>query len=103
MKERKHDMSEIVNEAVRMLNEKMAGRGFDGTAKFVFRGEGALMLDEGGARAADDEADVTLTANPDTFKAIFDGEMAPTSAFMTGKLSIAGDMGMAMRLSSVLG
>lgn len=95
-------MSDMVNEAVRMLNEKIGDKAFEGTAKFVFKGEGAMMLDASGAREGDDPADVTLTASPDTFKAIFDGGMAPTAAFMTGKLSIDGDMGMAMRLSSVL-
>ena len=96
-------MSKIVDEAVRMLNEKMAGGGFDGgTAKFVFQGEGALILDAGGARVGDDEADVTFSATPETFKAIFDGDLNPTAAFMTGKLSVDGNMGLAMRLSSVL-
>ncbi|MGJ8557847.1 MAG: SCP2 sterol-binding domain-containing protein, partial [Sulfitobacter geojensis] len=39
----------------------------------------------------------------DTFKEILAGETNPTSAFMTGKLKVDGDMGMAMKLASVLG
>ena len=96
-------MSDIVNEAVVVLNEKLAGSDFDGTAKFDIEGEGTVMMDENGARAADEEADVTLTADSDTFKSIFEGDMNPTSAFMTGKLAVDGDMGMAMKLASVLG
>lgn len=95
-------MSDVVNEAVTALNAKMAGSGFDGTAKFVIEDEGALMIDENGARAGDEAADVTLTATAETFRAILDGEQNPTAAFMTGKLSVDGDMGMAMKLSSVL-
>ncbi len=95
-------MSDVVNEAVTALNAKMAGSGFDGTAKFVIEDEGALMIDENGARAGDDAADVTLTASAETFRAILDGEQNPTAAFMSGKLSVDGDMGMAMKLSSVL-
>ena len=34
--------------------------------------------------------------------AILDGELNPTSAFMTGKLKVDGDMGAAMRLSGIL-
>lgn len=94
-------MSEVITEAVAALNEKMDG-GFDGTAKFVVEGEGAIMIDEAGARAGDEEADVTLTASTETFKAILDGEENPTAAFMTGKLSVDGDMGAAMRLAGVL-
>ena len=96
-------MSDVVNEAVAALNAKMDGAGFDGTAKFDIEGEGAIIIDENGARAGDDDADVTLTASTETFKAILDGELNPTTAFMTGKLSVDGDMGMAMKLSGVLG
>lgn len=95
-------MSDIVNEAVAVLNEKMSGEGFDGTAKFDIQGEGAVMIDGSGARAGDEPADVTLSADADTFKSILDGETNPTSAFMTGKLSVDGDMGMAMKLAAVL-
>ena len=94
-------MSEVIDAAVAALSEKMDG-GFDGTAKFVVEGEGAIMIDGDGVRAGDDDADVTLTADADTFKDILAGEVNPTAAFMTGKLSVDGDMGMAMKLGSVL-
>ncbi|UWR32440.1 SCP2 sterol-binding domain-containing protein [Sulfitobacter sp. W027] len=96
-------MSDIVNEAVVVLNEKLAGSDFDGTAKFDIEGEGTVMMDENGARAADEEADVTLSADTETFQSILEGDTNPTSAFMTGKLKIDGDMGMAMKLAAVLG
>ncbi len=95
-------MSDVITHAVAALNEKLAGSGFDGTAKFVIEDEGAIMLDESGARAGDEDADVTMTADSDTFRAILDGEQNPTAAFMTGKLKIDGDMGAAMRVGSVL-
>jgi len=96
-------MSDVINEAVSQLNAKMGGNGFDGSAKFVIEDEGTIIIDQTGARAADDDADVTLTASADVFKAILDDELNPTTAFMTGKLSVDGDMGMAMKLTSVLG
>lgn len=95
-------MSDLLNQAAEELNGKMAGGGFDGSAKFVISGEGAIVIDAGGARIADDDADVTLTADADTFRAIFEGDMNPTSAFMSGKLTVDGNMGMAMQLASVL-
>ncbi|MDP5086151.1 MAG: SCP2 sterol-binding domain-containing protein [Yoonia sp.] len=94
-------MSDVVTEAVAALNAKLSG-GFDGTAKFDIEGEGSIIIDAHGARAGDDDADVTLMASTETFKAILDGEMNPTTAFMTGKLTVDGDMGQAMKLSSVL-
>jgi putative sterol carrier protein len=60
------------------------------------------MIDQTGVRAADEEADVTLTADADVFRAILDGDLNPTTAFMTGRLSVDGSMGLAMKLGSAL-
>lgn len=95
-------MSDTVSAAVTALNAKMAGDGFDGTAKFVIEDEGSLIIDENGAHAGDEAADVTLTASQETFEAILSGDLDPTSAFMSGKLSVDGDMSAAMRLAQVL-
>ena len=96
-------MSDVIDQAVAALNEKLGAGAFDGIAKFVIDGEGAIMLDSDGARAGDEDADVTMTADADTFRDILTGNMNPTTAFMTGKLSVDGDMGQAMKLSGVLG
>lgn len=95
-------MSDVIEAAVAAMQDKMRG-GFDGVAKFVITGEGAIMFDANGVRAGDEDADVTLTASADTFQAILAGDMNPTMAFMTGKLSVDGNMGLAMKLGSVLG
>ncbi len=94
-------MSEVIDTAVAALSEKHSGE-FEGRAKFVIEDEGSIMFDSEGVRAADEEADVTLTSDAETFRAILDGSLDPTSAFMTGKLSVDGDMGMAMQLGSVI-
>jgi len=95
-------MSDVVNAAVAALSEKLSG-GLPGTAKFVISGEGALMIDSAGVRAGDDEADVTITADRETFEGLLSGDVNPTAAFMQGKLSIDGDMGLAMQLGAALG
>ncbi len=95
-------MTDVIDAAVTALNRKLGDGGFDGTAKFVIEDEGTIMLDGTGARAGDEEADVTMTADTDTFRAILDGTLNPTAAFMSGRLQIAGDMGAAMRLGSAL-
>ena len=96
-------MSDVIDTAVTTLNEKLGGDGFNGLAKFVIEGEGAIMLDQSGARAGDDPADVTLTAEADVFQSMMEGDLNPTAAFMSGKLSVDGDMGLAMQLGAVLG
>ncbi|MGY3437333.1 MULTISPECIES: SCP2 sterol-binding domain-containing protein [unclassified Marinovum] len=94
-------MSDVVAEAVKALNEKIDG-GFDGRAKFVIEGEGSILVDESGAKASDEEADVTMTADADTFESILSGDLNPTTAFMSGKLAVDGDMGTAMKLGQAL-
>jgi putative sterol carrier protein len=95
-------MSQMIDAAVKALSAKLSD-GFDGVAKFVIPGEGAIMLDATGVRAGDEEAEVTMTADAEVFKAILAGDMGATMAFMTGKLKVDGSMGMAMKLGAVLG
>ncbi|MFC3568681.1 SCP2 sterol-binding domain-containing protein [Paracoccus sp. TOH] len=93
-------MSKVIEGAVTALDEK--AKGFDGTAKFVIEGEGSVYIDANGARAADDEAEVTLTASRETFEGLLSGDVNPTTAFMTGKLKVDGSMGTAMKLGALL-
>lgn len=95
-------MSDVITTAVAALNAKLGDDGFDGIAKFVLGDDGSVVIDANGARAGDDDADVTLSADTETFQQIIEGELNATSAFMTGKLSVDGDMGLAMKLGSAL-
>lgn len=94
-------MSDIIDAAVTKLSEKITS--FDGVVKFVIEDEGAIMIDEDGVRAGDGEADCTMTADVDTFQGILAGDVDPTGAFMSGKLTVDGDMGAAMKLGAALG
>ena len=73
-------MSDIISAAVAALSEKLGGDAFDGSAKFAIEGEGAIVIDGEGVRAGDDETDVTMTADVETFQAILSGELNPTAA-----------------------
>jgi len=94
-------MSQVIEKAVLALSGKIA-KGYEGVAKFVVQGEGAIIIDSQGVREGDDDADVTLTASADVFEAIFRGEMGATGAYMSGKLQIDGSLPMAMKLAAVL-
>ena len=94
-------MSEFLEKAASALAEKLTG-GFDSTAKFELIGIGALILDGDGVRISDEDAEVTLSADPEVFQDLLAGELNPTAAFMGGKLSVDGDMGVAMKLASAL-
>jgi putative sterol carrier protein len=58
--------------------------------------DGAVSVNEGGG-----EADTTITASEETMMAVVRGEQNPTTAYMTGKLKIKGDMGAAMKLQKL--
>jgi putative sterol carrier protein len=58
--------------------------------------DGALTVTEGAG-----EGDVTISASEESFEKIVAGEQNPTTAYMTGKLKIKGDMGAAMKLQKL--
>ncbi len=96
-------MDDALEKALTALQDKLKGQKLDAAVKFVFTDMGALRLDGQGARRDDGAAaDCTISATADTFRAMFDGDLSPTAAFMSGKLRIEGDMGVAMRAASLL-
>jgi len=58
--------------------------------------DGAIKVTPGGG-----DADVTITTTGEIFDKIVSGEQNPTTAYMTGKLKIKGDMGAAMKLQKI--
>jgi putative sterol carrier protein len=58
--------------------------------------DGAVSVTEGTG-----DADATITTTGETFAKIVSGEQNPTTAYMTGKLKIKGDMGAAMKLQKI--
>lgn len=78
------------------------------TIQFDFSGDQAgkwyLKVADGHASAVEGQAEnpnVTLLADGRDAVRIFTGKMDPTAAFMTGKLKVKGDMGLAMRMQSM--
>ena len=52
-------------------------------------------------REGEGEADCTISTSEENFQKIVSGEQNPTTAYMTGKLKIKGDMGAAMKLQKL--
>ncbi len=99
-------MSKVIEAAVAALAARLAGglaQDLGGVAKFVITGEGAIMVDGAGVRIGDEDADVTLTAPQEVFEQLLAGDLSAASAFMTGKLTVEGSMGLAMKLGAALG
>jgi putative sterol carrier protein len=58
--------------------------------------DGAITVTEGAG-----DADCTFSSSEETFEKITSGEQNATTAYMTGKLKIKGDMGAAMKLQKI--
>jgi putative sterol carrier protein len=58
--------------------------------------DGVINVSEGAG-----DADCTFSTSEENFEKIVAGEQNPTTAYMTGKLKIKGDMGAAMKLQKL--
>ena len=74
------------------------------TNSFVFNIDGAgtwkVDVDDGNVSVTEGggEGDATISASEDTFRQIAEGDLNATTAYMTGKLKVKGDLGAAMKL-----
>ena len=48
-----------------------------------------------------EDADCTISVSEDNFQRLVSGDLSPTTAYMTGKLKIKGDIGAAMKLQKL--
>ncbi len=96
-------MSTILEQAKELLQKQIAGGDLENSFKFVIENVGSLRAEGSEVTESDDDADVTLTAPADVFEDLLKGDLSGASAFMSGKLKVDGDMGLAMKLGQLLG
>jgi putative sterol carrier protein len=79
--------------------------GMNNSYLFDIEGVGAWKVDVADGKVSVTEgvadADVTIRTSEETFTAIASGEQNPTTAYMTGKLKVEGDMGAALKLQKL--
>jgi putative sterol carrier protein len=79
--------------------------GMNNSYLFDIEGAGTWTVDvhDGNVNVTEGEgdADVTISTSEETFERMVSGEQNPTSAYMTGKLKVKGDMGAAMKLQKL--
>lgn len=80
--------------------------GLDATLKFDFGDDGVVFVDGASTPNTvsneDQDADCTMKISKENFLKMVNGELDGTTAFMMGKLKVEGNMGVAMKLQSVL-
>ncbi len=77
------------------------------TNAYVFNvegvGEWTVRVDDGAVNVSEGagDADCTISASEETMTKIINGDANPTTAYMTGKLKVSGDMGAALKLQKL--
>lgn len=88
------------------VKELAASKGGSIKSKIKFQfDEGFIFLDDTVSPAVvsndDLNADCVVKVSISNFEKLMSGDLNPTGAFMMGKLKVDGDMGVAMKLSSL--
>jgi putative sterol carrier protein len=82
-------------------------RALESSYRFAIDGAGSWRVESEGDRLvvteSDAPADCVIRANEKTFLRIVRGEQSPMGAYMTGKVKVEGDLGLALRLRDLLG
>ena len=80
--------------------------GLGATLKFDMGDVGVIFIDgkstPNSVSNENQDADCTVGLALDDLEAMLAGDLAPTTAFMSGKLRVEGDMGVAMKLQSLM-
>lgn len=102
------EVFEMIDAALKYDPSATVGK--EGVYQFHIKDEGTettyqMIIDEEGPRAikgVGKEPHCTLTIKGEHFKNMVAGTLNPTAAFMSGKLKIKGNMGLALKLQTVL-
>ena len=82
-------------------------RALDASYRFDIEGAGSWRLESDGegvvVTESDAPADCVVKADEATFLGIVEGRQGAMGAYMTGKIRVEGDLGLAMRLRDLFG
>jgi putative sterol carrier protein len=113
MRSRHATSAEPTSQLVREYFEQLPYRadpeplaGVHKTCSFDIEGAGTwqVLVDDGAVSvyAGDGDADCRVTTSADVFARILRGELKPTSAYLTGRMKVRGELAALMRMQVLL-
>lgn len=91
-----------LTEITAKLNKGVQSANLTDTLKFDCGDDGVIVLADGAATNADQDADCTIRISRDNLDKLIRGKLNPMTAFAMGKIKVSGDMGVAMKLGALL-
>ncbi len=102
------DFNELMKSLPKMVDAEEA-KGLNGRVQFSLSGEGGgewgVVLDDGKVSVSEGtmvQPQLTVKASAQNAEKLLSGSLDPMMAFMTGKIKIAGDMALGMKLIGLL-
>ena len=92
-----------VLEIADQIKPKVESAGFERSVTFDTGQDGVIDIDGATISTTDAPADCTIKLSLSDLEDLVSGDLSPTTAFMTGKIKIEGDMSVAMALSQLIG
>jgi putative sterol carrier protein len=91
-----------VQDIAAKLKPRVEASDFNRSVKFDTGSDGVVVIDGNSISTTDAPTDCTIKLSLSDLEDLIAGELSPTTAFMTGKLKVEGDMSVAMGLQSLL-
>lgn len=92
-----------VQQIVDQIKPKVESAGFERSVKFDTGSDGVIVIDGATISTDDQDTDCTIKLSLSDLEDLISGDLSPTTAFMTGKIKVEGDMSVAMALSQLIG
>ena len=93
-----------MKKSLKELIEKRHVNGLSGSILFSLGNDDFIFIDanSGDISFEKKDGDCTIEINEDDMMALLTGQIDPVSAYMSGKITVKGDMSVAMQLQSLL-
>ena len=91
-----------MDEIAARIREGLARKPLDDSLRFDCGDDGALRLEGSEVARSEDPADCTIRISQANLSKLVQGQLNPMTAFAKGKIKVAGDMSVALRLGQLL-